>query len=53
MTAYAVVDPASGKIVREYPTIGDGDLEAALARADDARRAALRIRRRRLCRSAA
>ena len=42
MTAYAVVDPANGKTVREYPTIGDGDLEAALARADDGRRAALR-----------
>src|SRR3954469_11094746 len=33
---YAVVDPASGETVKEYPTISDGDLRAAIDRADGA-----------------
>ncbi len=31
MTGYAVIDPATGDIVREYPTIGDADLAHAVA----------------------
>jgi succinate-semialdehyde dehydrogenase / glutarate-semialdehyde dehydrogenase len=34
MTQYAVVDPATGKTVKEYPTITDDDLRAAIDRAD-------------------
>jgi succinate-semialdehyde dehydrogenase/glutarate-semialdehyde dehydrogenase len=33
---YAVVDPASGETVKEYPTISDDDLRAAIDRADRA-----------------
>ncbi|MFN8217324.1 MAG: NAD-dependent succinate-semialdehyde dehydrogenase [Solirubrobacterales bacterium] len=33
---YAVVDPATGETVKEYPTISDDDLRAAIGRADDA-----------------
>jgi succinate-semialdehyde dehydrogenase / glutarate-semialdehyde dehydrogenase len=36
MTIYAVVDPATGETVREYPTINDDDLRSAIARADKA-----------------
>jgi succinate-semialdehyde dehydrogenase/glutarate-semialdehyde dehydrogenase len=35
---YAVVDPATGETVKEYPTISDGDLRAAIDRADRAHR---------------
>ena len=35
---YAVVDPATGETVKEYPTITDDDLRAAIGRADDAHR---------------
>src|SRR3954452_11254596 len=38
MTDYAVVNPATGETVKEYPTISDDDLRAAIARADDAHR---------------
>jgi succinate-semialdehyde dehydrogenase / glutarate-semialdehyde dehydrogenase len=34
MTQYAVVDPATGKTVKEYPTITDDDLRAAIDQAD-------------------
>ncbi|HWH95433.1 MAG TPA: NAD-dependent succinate-semialdehyde dehydrogenase [Baekduia sp.] len=33
MADYAVVDPATGETIKEYPTISDGDLDAAVARA--------------------
>jgi succinate-semialdehyde dehydrogenase/glutarate-semialdehyde dehydrogenase len=35
MSLYAVVNPATGETVREYPTITDDELRAAIARADD------------------
>ena len=35
---YAVVDPASGETLKEYPTISDGDLRDAIDRADRAHR---------------
>ena len=35
---YAVVDPATGETVKEYPTISDGDLRSAIDRADRAHR---------------
>jgi succinate-semialdehyde dehydrogenase/glutarate-semialdehyde dehydrogenase len=35
---YAVVDPATGETVKEYPTISDDDLKDAIARADQAHR---------------
>ena len=35
---YAVVDPATGETVKEYPTISDDDLRAAIGRADEAHR---------------
>jgi succinate-semialdehyde dehydrogenase/glutarate-semialdehyde dehydrogenase len=38
MSIYAVVDPATGEKVKEYPTSSDDDLRAAIARADDAHR---------------
>jgi succinate-semialdehyde dehydrogenase/glutarate-semialdehyde dehydrogenase len=38
MSIYAVVDPATGETVKEYPTIGDEDLRAAIERADEAHR---------------
>src|SRR3954464_6341237 len=38
MTTYAVVDPATGETVQEYPTISDDDLRAAIGRADAAHR---------------
>jgi succinate-semialdehyde dehydrogenase / glutarate-semialdehyde dehydrogenase len=34
MSMYAVVDPATGEKVKEYPTISDDDLRAAIGRAD-------------------
>jgi succinate-semialdehyde dehydrogenase/glutarate-semialdehyde dehydrogenase len=36
MSDYAVVNPATGETVKEYPTISDDDLRAAIGRADDA-----------------
>ncbi len=36
MADYAVVNPATGETVAEYPTISDGDLRDAIARADKA-----------------
>jgi succinate-semialdehyde dehydrogenase/glutarate-semialdehyde dehydrogenase len=38
MSVYAVVDPASGDTVQEYPTISDEDLRSVIARADEAHR---------------
>jgi succinate-semialdehyde dehydrogenase / glutarate-semialdehyde dehydrogenase len=35
---YAVVDPATGEKVKEYPSISDDDLRAAIGRADEAHR---------------
>ena len=34
MSMYAIVNPATGARVREYPTISDADLDAAIAAAD-------------------
>lgn len=36
MSTYAVVNPATGKVEREYPTATDADIEQALAAADKA-----------------
>ncbi|HEX4734107.1 MAG TPA: NAD-dependent succinate-semialdehyde dehydrogenase [Thermoleophilaceae bacterium] len=36
MSVYAVVNPATGETVKEYPTIGDDELRAAIGRADEA-----------------
>ena len=36
MSMYAVVNPATGKVEREYPTATDADMEQALAAADTA-----------------
>jgi succinate-semialdehyde dehydrogenase / glutarate-semialdehyde dehydrogenase len=41
-STYAVVDPATGETLREFPTIGDDDLRAALDRADAAYRGPLK-----------
>ena len=38
MADYAVVNPATGETVQTYPTIGDSELDAAIARADQAHR---------------
>jgi succinate-semialdehyde dehydrogenase/glutarate-semialdehyde dehydrogenase len=38
MSIYAVVDPANGETVKEYPTISDDDLRAAIGRAHEAHR---------------
>ena len=38
MADYAVINPATGETVREYPTISDDDLRDAIARADNAHR---------------
>src|ERR1700685_4443625 len=38
MSMYAVVNPATGETVSEYPTITDDRLRAAIARADEAHR---------------
>ena len=35
---YAVINPATGETVKTYDTITDGDLEAAISAADEARR---------------
>ncbi len=36
MADYAVVDPATGETIKEYPTISAGELDAAIARVDGA-----------------
>jgi succinate-semialdehyde dehydrogenase/glutarate-semialdehyde dehydrogenase len=38
MSTYAVVNPATGETIREYPQISDDELRAAIGRADDASR---------------
>ena len=38
MSAYAVVNPATGETIKEYPEIGDDELRAAIERADGAAR---------------
>jgi succinate-semialdehyde dehydrogenase/glutarate-semialdehyde dehydrogenase len=38
MSAYAVVNPATGERVKEYPEIGDAELREAIGRADEASR---------------
>jgi succinate-semialdehyde dehydrogenase / glutarate-semialdehyde dehydrogenase len=38
MAVYAVVDPATGETVKEYPTISDEELRDAIARADETHR---------------
>jgi succinate-semialdehyde dehydrogenase / glutarate-semialdehyde dehydrogenase len=35
MSSYAVIDPATGETVEEYPTISDDELRDAIARADE------------------
>jgi succinate-semialdehyde dehydrogenase / glutarate-semialdehyde dehydrogenase len=37
LSMYAVVNPATGEKLEEYPEISDGELDAAIARASDAR----------------
>jgi succinate-semialdehyde dehydrogenase / glutarate-semialdehyde dehydrogenase len=39
MSTYAVVNPATGEQLKEYPEISDADLDAAIGRAWDAREA--------------
>ncbi|HET7122459.1 MAG TPA: NAD-dependent succinate-semialdehyde dehydrogenase [Solirubrobacterales bacterium] len=38
MSTYAVVNPATGEKIKEYPEIGDDELRAAIGRADEASR---------------
>jgi len=38
MSDYAVINPATGETVKEYPTISDSDLQDAIARVDKAHR---------------
>jgi succinate-semialdehyde dehydrogenase / glutarate-semialdehyde dehydrogenase len=38
MSAYAVVNPATGETIKEYPEIGDDELRATIDRADHAAR---------------
>jgi len=38
MSTYAVVNPATGETVKEYPEISDADLRSAIGRADEASR---------------
>jgi succinate-semialdehyde dehydrogenase/glutarate-semialdehyde dehydrogenase len=38
MSTYAVVNPATGETIKEYPEIGDDELRAAIERADGASR---------------
>ena len=38
MSTYAVVNPATGETIKEYPEIGDDELRAAIERADEASR---------------
>jgi len=39
MSSYAVINPATDEVLKEYPEISDADLRSAIARADDAYRA--------------
>jgi len=39
MSSYAVINPATEEVVKEYPEISDADLRSAIARADEAHRA--------------
>jgi succinate-semialdehyde dehydrogenase/glutarate-semialdehyde dehydrogenase len=39
VSLYAVVNPATGETVKEYPTISDDELRAAIGRADETHRA--------------
>ena len=39
MSSYAVVNPATDEVIKEYPEISDAELRDAIARADDAFRA--------------
>ncbi len=39
MSTYAVVNPATGETIKEYPEIGDAELRAAIDRAEEASRA--------------
>jgi succinate-semialdehyde dehydrogenase/glutarate-semialdehyde dehydrogenase len=39
MSSYAVINPATDEVVKEYPEISDADLNSAIGRADDAYRA--------------
>ena len=45
MSLYAVVDPKTGDVVREYPTATDEQIEQALASASKAFRTGRRSRR--------
>jgi succinate-semialdehyde dehydrogenase/glutarate-semialdehyde dehydrogenase len=38
MSTYAVVNPATGETIKEYPEISDDELRAAIDRADQASR---------------
>ena len=38
MSSYAVVNPATGETIKEYPEISDDELRAAIDRADEASR---------------
>ena len=38
MSKYAVVNPATGETVKEYPEISDADLSAAIAKAEEVHR---------------
>src|SRR6476659_9445293 len=38
MSTYAVVNPATGETIKEYPQISDDELRAAIGRADEASR---------------
>ena len=38
MSTYAVINPANGETIKEYPEIGDDELRAAIGRADEASR---------------
>jgi succinate-semialdehyde dehydrogenase/glutarate-semialdehyde dehydrogenase len=38
MSSYAVVNPATGETIKEYPEIGDEELRAAIGRAEEAAR---------------
>ena len=38
MSLYAVTNPATGEVVKEYPTATDADIEAAVASAHEAYR---------------
>jgi len=39
MSSYAVVNPATDEVIKEYPEISDADLKSAISRADEAHRA--------------